>query len=144
MTGREYFEKIRNLIDVKESLKRRKDELEAALTAIGGIRYDKEDIQMSIANDRMADKVIELADLTVEYTESLIRVNEAVIEADRRLSDMQSSTCARILRMKYLMDSRHSFGWIGDELGYTERQIKRLHKKGIEEFERSFLKECEA
>ena len=138
MTGREYFERIRIMIDEKNALRREVDELTAMATAIGGFDYSKPDIQSTPGNVT-EERIIKLADATALYADAISRLTDMIIEADHRLCGLSRSEYARVIRLRHLDAVRHRWGWIADEMGYAEQTAKNLSRDALTEFEKKYL-----
>lgn len=135
MTGSEYFNEIRAVIDTKARLAQHIQDLKADATAIGGFDYAKPIVQTSPSNT-MENKVMRLVDVVAEYEEVTVRCYERIREAEERLMTLRPEY-AQAIRYRYI--DRKRLGWIADELGYTERQIKRFIRDGLREFEEKWL-----
>lgn len=138
MTGKEYFLHIKSLIDERESICRYIAELQADASAVGGFDYAKPSVQTSPRN-AMEEKVIKLADQAAKFNDLAELISEEVLEAEERLSQLSRPECAQAIRYRFIFRKR--IGWIADEIGYTERQTKRIIAEGLREFEKRWLKD---
>ena len=139
MTGKEYFIGIRNARDAQNSLARQVEELRAMAEAVGGFDYDKPNVQSTPGNVQ-EDKVIKLVDTLREYEEAVVKFSSMVLEAENRIAELSRSEYGTVIRMRYLDKKHHTWGWISEELGYSEQRIKEVHAEAMDEFERRFLK----
>jgi DNA-directed RNA polymerase sigma subunit (sigma70/sigma32) len=139
MTGKEYFIKIRNARDTQNSLARQVEELRAMTEAIGGFDYAKPNVQSSPTN-ATEERIVKLVDTLKEYEEAVIRCSQMILEAEQRISELSRTEYAQIVRLRYMDKKHHTWGWISEELGYSEIRIKEIHAEALDEFERRFLK----
>lgn len=139
MTGKEYFIKIRNARDAQNSLARQVEELRAMAEAIGGFDYAKPNVQSSPTN-ATEERIVKLVDTLKEYEEAVIRCSQMILEAEQRISELSRTEYAQIVRLRYMDKKHHTWGWISEELGYSEIRIKEIHAEALDEFERRFLK----
>lgn len=139
MTGKEYFISIRNKIDIVKHMARRIDEMRAMSTAIGGFDYSKPDVQTFPEKNITEDRVIELADLILKMEEMRAIREAAIREAYERIETLSRNEYTRVLLLRYLGEIKHSYGWIADEMGYTEDWVKHLHAEALSEFEERYL-----
>ena len=139
MTGKEYFVGIRNARDAQNSLARQVEELRAMAETIGGFDYAKPNVQSTPGNVT-EDKIIRLADTLREYEEAVMVFSQKIIEAENRIAELSRSEYGKVIRMKYLDKKHHTWGWISEELGYSEQTARRIHAEALDEFERRFLK----
>ena len=138
MTGKQYFLHIKCLIDEKESIRKYISDLEEDASAVGGFDYSKPMVQTSPRNT-MEEKIIKLADQTARFHTLVEIISEEVWEAEERLSQLSRPECAQAIRYRFIFRKR--IGWIADEIGYTERQTKRIISDGLSEFEKRWLKD---
>lgn len=139
MTGKEYFIKIRNARDAQNSLSRQVEELRAMAEAIGGFDYAKPNVQSSPTN-ATEERIVRLVDTLKEYEAAVIKFSSMVLEAEARLSELSRSEYVEVIRLRYLDKKHHTWGWISEEMGYTEQRIREIHGEALDEFERRYLK----
>ena len=139
MTGKEYFIKIRNARDTQNSLARQVEELRAMAEAIGGFDYAKPNVQSSPTN-ATEERIVRLVDTLKEYEAAVIKFSSMVLEAEARLSELSRSEYVEVIRFRYMDKKHHTWGWISEEMGYTEQRIREIHGEALDEFERRYLK----
>ena len=140
MTGKEYFNGIRAKIDAISILRRRMEEIAELSTALGGFNYDEPRVMGGMPKNKYEDKAIMLAELSKQLSDALVECVKAKSECDLRLMQMPNRTYVKVLRLRYLEDKRHSWGWIADEMNYSEDRIKHLLGEALTDFEARFLK----
>lgn len=139
MTGREYFEDLRLKKNSLSYLERRIAELREMSTSFGKFAYDDPVVQTSHDANHYEQMIAELVDLSAEYEKMRQECAKACAIADVRLMQMTKDEYARVLRWRFLEKKRHSWGWISDEMGFSEDRVKHMCGEALEEFERRWL-----
>lgn len=88
------------------------------------IKYTDFDVENA---GNLLQKVTELEKEIDRNIDSLVDIREKITKDIGSIDDF---TCREILFLKYI--SGIPFAQIGEKLGYSEKQISRLHKKAIE------------
>lgn len=140
MTGKEYFNGIRTKIDAIKNLKLRMEEIAELSTSLGGFAYDDPKVQGGMPKNKYEDKAIMLADLSAQLSDAMVECVKAKAECDLRLLQMTDRRYVTVLRLRYLEEKRHSWGWIADEMGYTEDHVRHLIGEALTDFENRFLR----
>ena len=89
--------------------------------------------------NKYEDKAIMLAELSQKLSDAMIECVKAKAECDLRLLQMSDRRYAKVLRLRYLEDKRHSWGWIADEMNYNEDHVRHLIGEALIDFEKRFL-----
>ena len=97
-----------------------------------GLRYDKESVQSSGANDRVERIFDTVEDLRAAQMELVAQYTADEALAVRMLSHMEDAREARVLSLYYLGDGRDTFEDVADVMGYSERQIFRIYQSAIQ------------
>ena len=137
MTGEQYFEHIASIIESRKNLARTIENLRDEATAIGGFDYSRDRVQTTPKNT-MEEKVVRLADTIDKYEKTARKYADKVLEAEIRISELSKPEYGKVIRLRYLC-GRHTWGWIADEMGYSEDGAKRICKKSLKEFEERWL-----
>ena len=138
MTAKEYFNLIAGYRDSIEHLKKHIETLREGATAIGGFDYAKPIVQ-STPKNVTEDKIIDIADAALKCADMMALWSKRILEADELINQLSRYEYGKIIRLRYLDDRRHSWGWIAEEMGYTEQRVKDIHTEALREFEAKFL-----
>ena len=96
-------------------------------------------VQTSSNNDKIGNMVVRIIDLeneTENHIQNFIKIRQKIISQIDNISD---DRYYNILFGRYIEDK--SFEDIADGMGYSWRQIMRLHNEAIENFEKNYGKE---
>ena len=137
MTAKEYFMHIAQVAQSRRYLARTIEELRTESSAIGGFDYAKPVVQTSPHNT-LEDKAIRLVEAIDEYEKVSVQYAKEILEAEERVAQLSRPIYSRVIRLRYF-NGMHSWGWVADELGYSEIQAKRLLYSACAEFEDKFL-----
>ena len=140
MTAKEYFEEIKAKMQALDFLTRRIKEAEDALTAIGGFDYSKDRVQTTPKNT-MEDKIIQLEDMLSDLVDQKHEYQKAYFEMERRLTQLSQASFAQVIRLRFFgkRDRIALWGWVAEEMGYSEDWTKHLFRDAMAEFEKRFL-----
>lgn len=139
MTGKKYFEELRLKINSLHYLEGRIEELREMSTSLGKFGYDEPQVQVTHDKNHYEKWIVELVDLSTQYESLRQECVKAMAEADLRLMQMSKDEYARVLRWRFLDKKRHSWGWIADEMGFSEDRVKHICGDALTEFERKWL-----
>jgi hypothetical protein len=64
-----------------------------------------------------------------EYMEDLIKLNNEMADIEETINSINDPKCRLVIAYRYLQFKKYDE--IGSIMGYSERQIKRFHKNGI-------------
>lgn len=138
MTAKEYFNRIRNAIYGRRSLHKHLSDLEANLTAIGGMDYSRDRVQTSPKNTQ-EEKICEYIDTQNKYLKMMNQYANEILEAEERLNGLSKSEYSEILRYLHMNGQRLSYFEISKRMGYSEDRIKHLVSEAYTEFEERWL-----
>ena len=128
MRVKEFLKKIVTIDDMIDVKVNQVAQLRSLLE-VGSVRYDKDKIQVSMNDDKLADTVAKIIDLENEINadiDSLIAHKEL---ARRMIENLNDDREKLILYKRYF--ERKSFEQISVELNYSWRQVHRLHGKAL-------------
>jgi DNA-directed RNA polymerase specialized sigma subunit len=122
-----------------KQLMERAEEWHNIATSTGlNIDGDKDRVQTSKCYDKMEKAILEATEcerLALEEYSDLVNLKKTI---EKQLSDMSNSEYGLILEYYYIKDL--TLGEICGILGYTERNLKRIKKRAIIEFETKYEK----
>lgn len=135
MTTKEYLNQIRRyemLINDKLSEIYRLRQLVSSVS----ISTDSERVMSSGSQDRMGDAVSKIVDLQNEVAEEIESYTRKRQEIISRIDMMQDINHHTILFERYVLNN--SFEKIADNIGYSIRQIFRIHGEALSKFEKMY------
>lgn len=140
MTAKDYFEEMKAKMQAIDFLVRRIREAEDDLTAIGGFDYTKPVVQSSPKNV-MEEKVIELEDLLAELVAQKKQYQREYFKMERRLMQLSNAKFGQVIRLRFFGKKNRIalWGWVAEEMGYSEIRVKELYRDAMKEFEERFL-----
>lgn len=140
MTAKEYFEEIKSKQQAIDLLSRRIREAEADLTAIGGFDYSKPVVQSSPKN-AMEEKVVALEDMLADLVQAKKEYQEDYFKMERMLTQLSQASFGQVIRLRFFgkRDRIALWGWVAEEMGYSEDWTKHLFRGAMAEFEKRFL-----
>lgn len=100
MTGHEYMMQVRRIELRIRRISLQIEELESSLLP-QGIRYDKDKVQTSPANQLEAD-ALRLIDVREEYRQVLLEYAEVALTIERQVKQIEPDLYNRILHMRYI------------------------------------------
>jgi len=139
MRGKEYFESIRLKKNSIAYLERRMEELREMSTSLGKFGYDEPQVQTSHDKNHYEKMIVELVDLAKQYEELRQECAKEMAVADIRLMQMSKLEYAEVIRKRFMDNRRHSWGWIAEEMGFSEDRVKHICGEALTEFERRWL-----
>lgn len=139
MRGKEYFESIRLKKNSIAYLEQRMEELREMSTSLGKFGYDEPQVQTSHDKNHYEKMIVELVDLAKQYEELRQECAKEMAVADIRLMQMSKLEYAEVIRKRFMDNRRHSWGWIAEEMGFSEDRVKHICGEALTEFERRWL-----
>ena len=133
MTAKEYLKQIEAL-DIK--IRQKQDQLDCLKETAGGnaaIRYDKLNVQITVAPDMMERNVLRMVELEDELFAYKTRYNSIKKEAIGKINMLENENEKAILKMHYI--DLYSFKRISVELGKDIRWMKRVHSRALKSFD---------
>ena len=140
MTAKQYLRNIR--YEQKELLTLQELKEEAYYNTLpSGIRYDKDNIQVS-PSDVMLDKVIKVCELTKTIDKHIKKINKHRSDAMRIISRISKPEYRQVLTLYYLkLKDGQLMSWldIAEEMGYSEDWIYHQHGYALQEFSKFYV-----
>lgn len=138
MTTKEYLMQIKRMekmIDNKLSELYRLRQLVSSIS----ISTDGERVMSSGSMDKMGDSVAKIVDLEYSVSETISQYTELRQKIISQIDSLKNYEYYSVLFSRYV--SNNEFWKIADEMGYSERQVFRIHGSALKEFEKNFGKE---
>lgn len=129
MTAKEFLYSIRDEQREIDELRRRIFELEASLLP-SGIRYDLDKVDSS-PRDRLSETISEIADYQAVLKAKVSRLNGRRMRAQEMIDWLDDSLERQVLDIYFLSGRRVGFSDVGEEVGYSERQVYRLYQSAM-------------
>ena len=127
-----YLGQIRHLDNVIENRIREMSRLREKITSISS-EIKGERVQSSSSKDRVGDAVAKLVDLEREIDGLVDRFIDQKRVISKQLESLSDPDYYQILYLRYV--ERKSFCEISCDMDRPERTIKRIHDRGMDEFE---------
>lgn len=140
MTGKEYFEGIGVKVVALDRLLEKINELREEATSLGGFAYDEPIVQGGSSHNHYEGAIDTLADLERQYVLDKAAIEEEIKQAYSALETLSKREYYKVLDLRYLRKKRHNWGWIAEEMGYSEDWVRHLCGEALSEFERLYLK----
>lgn len=138
MTTKEYLMQIKRMekiIDNKLSELYRLRQLVSSIS----ISTDGERVMSSGSMDKMGDSVAKIVDLEYSVAGTISQYTELRQKIISQIDSLKNYEYYSVLFSRYV--SNNEFWKIADEMGYSERQVFRIHGNALKEFEKMFGKE---
>ena len=138
MTTKEYLMQIKRMekmIDNKFSELYRLRQLVSSIS----ISTDGELVMSSGSMDKMGDSVSKIVDLEYSVAGTISQYTELRQKIISQIDSLKNYEYYSVLFSRYV--SNNEFWKIADEMGYSERQVFRIHGNALKEFEKMFGKE---
>lgn len=138
MTTKEYLVQIKRMekiIDNKLSELYRLRQLVSSIS----ISTDGERVMSSGSMDKMGDSVAKIVDLEYSVAGTISQYTELRQKIISQIDSLKNYEYYSVLFSRYV--SNNEFWKIADEMGYSERQVFRIHGNALKEFEKMFGKE---
>lgn len=141
MTAKEYLLKIQTYKKAMLRTEQTIDALYATAGGLKGITYDRDRVQtspenhMEVAFARIDEERKKLADQSVRYAEAVrVRLD--------RITQLDNPAYSEVLSLRYIDLDRggrlKTFEKIGRKMGYSEKQVRRLHGYALEAFRKKY------
>ena len=115
------------------------EELREMSTSLGKFGYDEPQVQTSHDKNHYEKMIVELVDLVKQYEELRQECAKEMAIADIRLMQMSKHEYAEVIRKRFMDNRRHSWGWIAEEMGFSEDRVKHICGEALTEFEGRWL-----
>lgn len=135
MTAKEYLLQLDTLRDEIESTNLALEKIFTEASGIKAITYDKDRVQVSPSN-YAENFMVKLAELGDEYAQMQMKYK---LERDKRIAminGLPKKEHRKVLRKRYVDGKR--FEEIAVECPFSYRHVKRLHKQGLQTFEKMY------
>lgn len=132
MQAREYLRQLKTLDNIINAKLLEKERIRALGEKITPSLTER--VQGGDMGDKVADTVIKLVELDKQIQEDIDKMVDLKKEATENINKIQDSRCRIVLSMYYL--SNLTFEEIAENIHYSYRWVRRIHKKGIKEFGR--------
>lgn len=132
MTTKQYLNQVRN---IDKRINAKLDEISAlrALAQKVTISFC-EKVQCS-SSDKFADVVAKIIDIEAQTNKDIDKLVNLRARISREIGNVPNNIYSALLSSRYLEGK--SWEAIAEELNYDERQIRRLHGRALNEFQRS-------
>lgn len=129
MQAREYLRQLKTLDNIINAKLLEKERIRALGEKITPSLTER--VQGGDMGDKVADTVIKLVELDKQIQEDIDKMVDLKKEATENINRIQDSRCRIVLSMYYL--SNLTFEEIAENVHYSYRWVRRIHKKGIKE-----------
>lgn len=138
MTAKQYLSQIERL---NKMISNKLSEIYQVKSMASNISVlnEKDKVQTSGSKDRIGDMVSKMVDLEKEAQEYVNIYTDLRRKVIMQIDSMQKENHYRVLFAKYIEDK--TFDAIAEEMGYSWRQIIRIHGAALAEFEKMYGKE---
>lgn len=135
MTTRDYLKKIKHLKIRIKYLRQRAREMRQKALSLGSPATDKDIVQASGSNDKMAEQVAEYLDLEREAEAAVLGLTKKRQQMIDRILQLEDSRYAEVLYKYYVEDKRLKV--IALEMGYSYGRIRHMIGEAEREFDKS-------
>lgn len=138
MTAKEYLKQIEEL-DIK--IKQREEQLECLRETAGGaaaIRYDKDNIQVSVCGDMIERNVIRLVELEEKIFKDKVKKETLKAKIIDQIQALDDKRYVEILYRRYVKYDK--FEQIAIDLSYDYVYLRALHGEALGMFESLYSK----
>ena len=128
----EWLERIRRAGESCAALREQVEDARYRAAGVRGIDYSSARVSSSGGGDAMADAYASIQGAVASYAAALAAYEGERAEASAALGRMDDPTCARVLRLRYMLDRR----WeeICVEMNYTYDGMMKLRRRALAEF----------
>lgn len=142
MNVKQYLYSIRDERQEIKELRERIEDLEMSLYP-SGIRYDKDNVQSSPSQDRMAETVATIADYETMLQDRLDWLANRQKKAQWMINQLTSSLERQILNLYFLSARKTRMDDIAGIVGYSKRTTYRYYLSGIKHIEAQIPQDVE-
>ena len=138
MTAKEYLKQIEEL-DIK--IKQREEQLECLRETAGGaaaIRYDKDNIQVSVCGDMIERNVIRLVELEEKIFKDKVKKETLKAKIIDQIQALDDKRYVEILYRRYVKYDK--FDQIALDMSYDYVYLRALHGEALGMFEITYSK----
>lgn len=137
MRAKEYLRQIDTMNRRIKNLRKEADMLRSFASSPRPTEYDKDLVQGGSVKDRTARAITKYMDVEQEID---IRTDEMVgyrHEIIKEINQLNEPNHIDLLMMRYV--EGYTFEQIASEMGYSVRQVLRIHGSALQEFDRKIL-----
>lgn len=127
-SAKQYLKRIWYLEGRIKRDKERLDSLRMAADGVKGIVYDADKVQTSPA-DTMSERIGALVDLQRKLVSEIVELEETKSEVLSVIHTLDDEPMEQLLYLRYLL--HRNFYEISEEMGYTLRQLHRIHGRAL-------------
>lgn len=138
MTAREYLDQIRVLDARIDVLLQEKKVIRESILP-GSISY-RDKVQNSPDPDPYGTWVCRMEEKEAEIAREIGALSDLRLEVTRRIGEMKDARYIRVLYLRHVQ--LEAFRKIADDMGYSPKYIRNLHKLAFREFEKRYNKMC--
>ena len=125
MSAKQEFREVRSIrLEIME-LERSRESILSTLTG-HAIRYDSDKVQVS-PSDMMPEVIAKVEGIDKKLTKYREKLRKKYSRCIDCIQKIEKSDYRRLLMLRYLDEQPHSWGWIAEQMGYSEDWIKHLH-----------------
>ena len=137
MRAKEHLRQINAMNKRIDNLRKEADMLRDYASSPRPTEYEKDMVQGSSIKDRTARAITKYMDVEQEIdvrTDKMVRSRHEII---REINQLKEPNHIELLMMRYV--EGRTFEQIAREMGYSVRQVLRIHGSALQEFDRKIL-----
>lgn len=135
MDAKEYLYQAKNMDDYINAKIQEAAQLRSRIRSLGAINYDGLKVKNGTKHD-FTDAVDSLLKLEGEINEQIDELVDHKREISKKIALLNDNRYKTVLTKYYLCNQ--SFDEISHDMGYSQRQIKRIHGLALIEFRKIF------
>ena len=112
------------------------EELKNEAEGIKAIQYDADKVQTSV-KDRMSEIIAEYGDMINELNEDRLHLQKKKSDVIDKINLLDNTDQIRVLVMNYV--NLYNLKQIADKMNRSERQIFRIRKEALKNFDRIYM-----
>lgn len=137
LTAKQYLNQVPFLRSAIRRVEAQIEELRERAMSVGGVRYDKLNVQTSPSNDALANYAASLERAEQKARELVADYHETYLTIQEQIGMVQTELYRQVLVMRYL--DGMNLERIADRLGYSDDWIRHVHGYALQEFSRMVL-----
>lgn len=137
-SGRQYlrqYRQIKRMIEVKK----RSREMLIELSQLSGVDFTKSRVQSAPVKDQIGDIVARLESMDAEIARDIDKLLDVMKETEETIASIKSPIVREVLERRYLFGERWEA--IAAVMGYSVRQVYRIHRVGLAYVDKMFESE---
>ncbi len=120
-----------------DRLRLQRAQVEADISLLKGIRYDRDKVQTSPDGESFSRGVIELMELETEIADRVVEYEMTLTEMVRRVHSLSRPEYADVLYKLYIEDK--TLMQAAEEIGYSYEAMCRIHGRALEEYRIKYI-----